>query len=257
MSPHLLLPATLRQVSPALLLASLSCWALLAAAGEALPSAPICSPSPTLVTAGAAFSTVYGAGATAIVAASFWILMVVAMTAPLLAQPIAQLRLRSLAQRRSRSVGLFAAAYLLVWIAVGPILLAAPNAVMVLAGAASLPSVVIAVTIAVLWQAAPMRQSALNRCHRVPNLAAFGSAADRDCIRFGLTHGLLCTAICTPAMLLPLAAPAFHLALMFVLSVALQLERLAPPRPPRWTLRIVPGQAVVPVLFRSIRWSVR
>lgn len=257
MSPRLPLPALLRQASPALLLASLSCWVLLAAGSEELPSAALCSPSPSLVTAGAAFSTIYGVGATAIVAAVFWILMVAAMTAPQLAQPIAQLRLRSLAQRRNRSTGLFAAAYLLVWIAVGPILLAAPNAVTVIAGATGLPALVIAVAIAALWQAAPLRQSVLNRCHRAPNLAAFGAEADRDCIRFGLTHGLLCAAICAPAMLLPLTAPAFHLPLMFALSVALQLERLAPPRPPRWTWRVVPGQDVVPVLFRSIRWSMR
>ncbi|MCA6121185.1 DUF2182 domain-containing protein [Bradyrhizobium sp. WSM 1704] len=236
-----------------LLFASLCCWLLLAAGSEGLPSVALCSPSPTLVTAGAAFSTIYGLSATAMLAALFWILMVAAMTAPQLAQPISQLRLRSLVQRRGRSAGLFAAAYLLVWIAVGPILLAVPNAMTVLAQATALPAFVIAVAIAVLWQAAPLRQGMLNRCHRVPNLSAFGAAADRDCIRFGLTHGLLCTAICAPAMLLPLTAPAFHLPLMFALSVALQLERLAPPRPPRWTWRILPGQAVVPVLFRWIR----
>ena len=251
------LAAITRLTSPALLIASLSCWVLLAAAGQGLQSVPLCSPSPTLVTSGAAFSTVYGAGATAGLAALLWLLMIVAMTAPLLAQPIAQLRLRSFTQRRDRSVGLFAAAYLLVWIAVGPILLVAPSAIAMVAGATGLPAIAVAVAIAAAWQAAPMRQSMLNRCHRAPNLSAFGTAADRDCVRFGLTHGLLCAATCAPTMLLPLTVPALHLPLMFVLSVALQIERLAPPRTPRWTPRIVPGQAAASVLFRSIRWSLR
>jgi predicted metal-binding membrane protein len=246
-----------RQSSPPLLLVSLCGWVLLAAAGEGLGSVPLCSPSLRLVTAGVVFSTVYGVGATAALAALLWVLMIVAMTAPLLAQPIAQLRLRSLARRRNRSAGLFTAAYLLVWIAIGPILLAATNAIAVVAAGTGVPALVIAVAIAALWQAAPLRQSALNRCHRVPNLAAFGAEADRDCIRYGLVHGLLCVATCAPAMLLPLTAPQLHLAVMFALSVALQIERLTPPRAPRWTLRIVPGQLAAPVIFRSIRGSVR
>ncbi|MCC8938670.1 DUF2182 domain-containing protein [Bradyrhizobium sp. Arg68] len=256
MTSRRVLPAMVREASPPLLLVSLCGWVLLAA-GEGLWSVPLCSPSPTLVTSGAAFSTVYGVGATAVLAALLWLLMIVAMTAPLLAQPIAQLRLRSLARRRNRSAALFAVAYLLVWIAVGPILLAAPNAIAVAAGAVGVPAWLIAVAIAALWQAAPLRQCALNRCHRAPNLAAFGPEADRDCIRFGLLQGLLCAATCAPAMLLPLTAPQLHLPLMFVLSVALQIERLAPPRTPRWTLRLVPGQAAAPVVFRSIRGSLR
>ncbi|MCA1456619.1 DUF2182 domain-containing protein [Bradyrhizobium sp. BRP22] len=251
------LPAMVRQMSPALLITSLFCWLLLYATSHELQSVPLCAPSQTLVTAGAAYSTIHGINATAILATALWIVMVIAMTAPLLAQPIAQLRLRSLARRRNRSLGLFAAAYLLVWIAAGPVLLAVPKAVEVLAGAVDLPAITIAVAIAALWQAAPLRQRALNRCHRLPNLSAFGTAADRDCIQFGLTHGLWCAATCAPLMLLPMMAPAFHLPLMLLLSVALQLERLAPARPPSWTLRILPGQLTAVTLFRSIRWSLR
>jgi predicted metal-binding membrane protein len=179
------------------------------------------------------------------------------MTAPLLAQPIAQLRLRSLTRRQDRSVGLFASAYLLVWIAVGPVLLAAPKALEVLAAATNLSAIAVAVAIAAMWQATPLRQRALNRCHRVPNLSAFGAAADRDCLQFGLTHGFWCVATCAPLMLLPMIVPAFHLPLMLLLSVALQLERLAPARRPSWTLRILPGQFAAVTLFRSIRWSLR
>ena len=257
MTPRVPLPAIVRQASPALVATSLFCWVLLYAASEELQSAPFCSSSQTLVTAGVAFSTIYGVSTTTVLATLLWIAMAVAMTAPLLAQPIAQLRLRSLTQRRNRSVGLFATAYLLIWIAVAPILLAIQKAIEMLAGATTLPAIVIAVAIAAAWQAAPMRQNALNRCHRVPNLSAFGAAANSDCIRFGLVHGLWCAATCAPAMLLPLTAPALHLPLMFGVSVALQLERLAPARAPSWTLRILPGQSVAIVLFRSIRWSLR
>ncbi|WP_051334685.1 DUF2182 domain-containing protein [Bradyrhizobium sp. Ai1a-2] len=251
------LPTMVRQMSPALLVTSLFCWLLLYATSQELQSVPLCTPSQTLVTAGAAFSTIYGINVTAVLATGLWIIMVIAMTAPLLAQPIAQLRLRSLARRRDRSVGLFAAAYLLLWIAAAPVLLAAPRAIEVLAGTTGLPAIAIAVAIAAIWQATPLRQRALNRCHRAPNLSAFGRAADRDCIQFGLTHGFWCAATCTPLMLLPMTAPALHLPLMLLLSVALQLERLAPARAPSWTLRILPGQFAAVTLFRSIRWTLR
>lgn len=251
------LPPIARQASPALLVASLSCWLLLYAASRELQSVPLCLPSQTLVTAGSAVSTIYGVNTTAALAVLSWIVMVVAMTAPLLARPIGQLRLRTLARRRNRSVALFAAAYMLVWIAIGPVLLAAPRAIDVLANATHLPAIAIAALLAAVWQAAPMRQRALNRCHRLPNLAAFGTEADRDCIQFGLTHGFWCAATCAPLMVLTLMVPAFHLPLMFILSLALQLERLAPPQTPCWTLRILPGQSAALVLFRSIRWSMR
>jgi predicted metal-binding membrane protein len=257
MTPRVLLPAVVRQASPALVATSLFCWMLLYFAGDVLRLAPFCSSSQTLVSAGAAFSTLYGVVTTVAVATLLWIVMAIAMTAPLLAQPIAQLRLRCLTRRRNYSVGLFAAAYLLIWIAAAPILLATQKAIEMLAGVTALPAIAIALAVAAAWQAAPTRQNALNRCHRVPNLAAFGAAADFDCIRFGLVHGFWCAATCAPTMLLPLTTPALQLPLMFVISVALQLERLAPARAPSWTLRILPGQPVAAVLFRSIRWSLR
>ena len=154
MTPRVPLPAIVRQASPALVATSLFCWVLLYAASEELQSAPFCSSSQTLVTAGVAFSTIYGVSTTTVLATLLWIAMAVAMTAPLLAQPIAQLRLRSLTQRRNRSVGLFATAYLLIWIAVAPILLAIQKAIEMLAGATTLPAIVIAVAIAAAWQAA-------------------------------------------------------------------------------------------------------
>jgi len=253
---HFTLPSFARQAPPALISISALCWLLLyGASREFQPAALLCSSSKSLPNEGIAFLTLHGVGATAISVTLLWTIMVIAMTAPLIARPIAQLQLRSLTQRRGRSVVLFAAAYLVVWISVGPVMLAAAMAIEALARTTELPAIAVAAPIVAAWQATPLRQRALNRCHRLPNLSAFGTAADRDCIRFGLTHGLWCTATCAPLMLLPLTASTFHLALMFIISVAVAFERLAPARTPSWTLRILPGQSVAMMLCRSMKSS--
>jgi hypothetical protein len=78
----------------------------------------------------------------------------------------------------------------------------------------------------------------LNRCHRRPQLAAFGVAADRDAFNFGLTNGASCAGACWTLMLPMLLAGRGWAALrhdrrtLFVFA-----ERLERPAPLAWRWR--------------------
>jgi predicted metal-binding membrane protein len=174
------------------------------------------------------------------------------MMPPLLGEPLAHLRRRSLARRRARAISAFVAGYGAVWLAAGIILLAAAMAIAAAATAMGVPVLLAVGGIAVAWQMTPARQICLNRCHWLPRLSAFGFAADRDCVSFGLAHGFWCAATCAPLMLPPLTAPQIHLPLMALLSASLMLERMAPAQPEVWSLRLLPGQSVAVMLVRSM-----
>lgn len=242
--------------SPTLLAVSLAGWILLLWLDRQMQASPLCLSLVNLTAiARGAFVLAFAANPPAVVLLS-WFAMLLAMMSPLLTQPIAQLRLRSLARRRRRAVAWFVAGYGAVWMMAGLVLMTAAAILGLLAGKIGVPALPIAAVMAVAWQMTPLRQHALIRCHRLPSLSAFGGEADRDCIRFGLTHGLWCVATCAPLMLVPLSAPEIHLPLMAALSAGLLLERQAPPRRPAWSAQIVPGQRVAARLVRSIRWSI-
>ena len=181
-----------------------------------------------------------------------WCAMLLAMMPPLLGEPLAHLRRRSLARRRARAISAFVAGYGAVWLAAGIILLAAAMAIAAAATAMGVPVLLAVGGIAVAWQMTPARQICLNRCHWLPRLSAFGFAADRDCVSFGLAHGFWCAATYAPLMLPPLTAPQIHLPLMALLSASLMLERMAPAQPEVWSLRLLPGQSVAVMLVRSM-----
>src|SRR5262249_60348074 len=111
-----------------------------------------------------------------------------------------------------------------VWLVAGVVLLAAAIATAAAANAMGVPMLLAVGAIAVGWQVTPLRQICLNRCHWLPRLSAFGFAADRDCVSFGLAHGFWCPPTCAPLMLLPIIAQQIHLPLMALLSVSLRLE---------------------------------
>jgi predicted metal-binding membrane protein len=165
-----------------------------------------------------------------------WFLMLLAMMPPLLTEPMGHLWTRSLRRRRLRAVILFGMGYAAVWMLAGIVLVAAAIVLKTLASVAGASALALAILMAVLWQISPGKQTCLNQCHRLPRLSAFGIAADRDCLLYGVSDGLWCVGVCWAVMLVPLAASAAHVAWMAAGSILLLVERQAAGRPARWHL---------------------
>ena len=166
-----------------------------------------------------------------------WALMLVAMMSATLIAPIGHIFERSFKRRRARSVILFVVGYAAIWMTAGSIFLAVKLALSLLAPQSYLPAVVVGL-IAFVWQCSPIKQRCLNRGHNHRELAAFGTAADRDALRFGITHGLWCVGSCWALMLFPMLLAQGHLAAMAAVTFLMISERLEQPRPLSWTLRI-------------------
>lgn len=92
--------------------------------------------------------------------------------------------------------------------------------------------------IVLAWQCSPLKQLCLNRRHAYPELAAFGCAAERDTVLFGITHGAWCLGSCWLLMLLPLLfTGGWHAVAMGAVTLLMAAEQLEHPHPPRWRIR--------------------
>jgi predicted metal-binding membrane protein len=169
-----------------------------------------------------------------------WFLMLVAMMSPTLIAPVHHVRERSFKRRRARSVTLFVIGYAAIWMAAGVVLLAVTLGLNLFAPQSYLPAIAVGI-IALVWQCSPIKQRCLNRGHNHVALAAFGSAADLDALRFGITHGVWCVASCWALMLFPMLVSQGHFAAMAVVTYVMISERLEHPRPLSWRLRF-PGK---------------
>lgn len=168
--------------------------------------------------------------------AADWALMVAAMMSPLFVAPLRHVRDRSFVRRRPRAMLLFIAGYAAVWMIAGVALQAIALAALWAAPAPILCLALAAIT-AMVWQVSPAKQWCLNRCHRQPQLAAFGAAADRDAFHFGLTNGASCAGACWALMLLTLFVGHAHLWAMIAVTLFVFAERLESPAPPAWRRR--------------------
>ena len=168
--------------------------------------------------------------------ATGWALMLAAMMLPLLIAPVRHVHNSSFTHRRGRAIALFVAAYAVVWMAAGVMLIALALAIRLIAPESIVP-VAVAAALAMLWQFSPLKQRSLNRCHSHRELAAFGRSADIDAVRFGFTHGIWCVCSCWGLMFLPLMISRGHVAAMVAVSAWMFAERLERPMPARWRLR--------------------
>lgn len=224
-----------RALGPAALLASVAGWGLIFS-GFGMHGMPESGLDGSM-------SDLQGSGAGA---AASWGLMLLGMMPPLLIAPTTYIWDRSLARRRCRSLALFVGGYALAWLPAGAVLEELAAAARAAFGHPAIP-LAAAVLAASVWQASPWKQACLNRCHRLPRLSAFGLAADRDALRFGVTHGLWCAGSCGAAMAVPLFLPFGHLA-MVALAACLFCERLEPAHPCRWELRVPTVRPLLGVL---------
>jgi predicted metal-binding membrane protein len=180
--------------------------------------------------------------------ASGWALMLAAMMLPVIAAPLRHVRDRSFARRRVRATLLFVLGYFAVWMAVGAVLQAVA---LTARSVAFLPLALgVAFAAAIAWQVSPAKQWCLNRCHRRPQLAAFGLAADCDALNFGLSSGAACAGACWALMLSMLLAGDGKLLAMIAVTLLVFAERLERPAPLKWrwrgtgkAIRIIVAQA--------------
>ncbi|MFZ6642295.1 DUF2182 domain-containing protein [Undibacterium sp. TC4M20W] len=164
-----------------------------------------------------------------------WLLMLLAMMSPLLAQEMTYLWQRSLARRRLRALLLFVIAYLLIWSLAGAFIMLASLVLRLVIGDMRWCFAIL-LALALLWQISPAKQYCLNRCHSRPRLAAFGWQADRDSLRYGLQAAFWCGGTCWAWMLAATAAGPAHFPFMLITSAWLLIDRQAPGRVPAWQL---------------------
>ncbi|MEX2284404.1 MAG: DUF2182 domain-containing protein [Gemmatimonadota bacterium] len=180
-----------------------------------------------------------------------FMLMLVAMMAPTLIIPIHHVCAQSFKHRRPRSIALFVLGYGALWLAAGGLL-----AVIVLTTEAVAPGSHAASAVAIIligWQCSPIKQQCLNRLHNHLSLAAFGSAADWDALRFGTKHALLCVGSFWALMLFPMLLHHGHLPAMAVATFMVISERLDQPAPVRWEVRVPSKLARILVAQARIR----
>ena len=166
-----------------------------------------------------------------------WAVMLAAMMLPTLYDPLIHLRERSFRRVRRWSSLLFIGGYVTVWMLAGVVFLGVALTIRIAAPSAYWPLILSSVA-ALIWQISPWKQTALNRCHRRPSLAAFAPAAYRNALSLGLRHGLWCIASCWGLMLVALLAPAHHTAIMAMATLAIWAERLEQARAPQWQVRL-------------------
>ena len=159
----------------------------------------------------------------------FFLAMIGAMMAPLLAQNLTCVRAQSLSARRPRATALFMIGYLLPWTLAMAGLWAA-SGLLVLATRHDLTALALAAGLCLIWQGTPAKAMALRQCHRVPALPAFGLRAEFASFAYGLRTSAWCVVACWAWMLAPLAHSGAHLWLMASAFVVVLGERYS--RPP-------------------------
>jgi predicted metal-binding membrane protein len=155
-----------------------------------------------------------------------WALMIVAMMWPLVIPHVGHVAARSFADQQNSVVGFFLGGYAAVWFAAAAAASTMLISLHALLEFLSLGSVagLIGCLFAATWQISAVKRRVLNRCHGTLPLRAFGSAANCDALRFGITQGGRCVASCIPVMVLPLLA-GLGFGMMIVLFAIVLAER--------------------------------
>lgn len=175
-----------------------------------------------------------GADSDYLTAAGGWLLMVVAMMGPVMVPRVRHVAQCCVGRARTRAIAETLAGALLIWTAVG-VLVVGLLAVSPVLDAQDSPVTFGVVWLLVAgWQLSASKMSALARCHaiRVPR----GMADGRRRLTAGVTYTGWCVVSCGPAMA-AMALTGHPLLLMIVLAVGLTAERVAH-RPVRTSRRL-------------------
>lgn len=164
-----------------------------------------------------------------------WGLMVVAMMLPKLIIPIQIIYMQSFKRLWFPSALLFVSGYIAVWMIAGVVSTAIILGLHLVMPNSYLPALGV-VIIAVIWQFSPIKQKCLNKGHDHWILAAFGWAAMRDAVLFGVMHGVWCVGAGWALMLFPMLLPEGHNAAMIFVTYIMLSEHLEHPQVPRWRI---------------------
>ncbi|PDT21829.1 DUF2182 domain-containing protein [Rhizobium hidalgonense] len=165
-----------------------------------------------------------------------WMLMVVAMMAPMLTRNVAHVQARSVPSLKATGTIVFLTGYFAVWLLAGVPAAAILISIEWLQPAAHL-AFTTALSIALVWQFSPVKQSCLNRCHRLPSLAGSGTHFVRSIFCYGFAQGIWCVGTCWVLMIVGLVSGEAHIPVMAFLSAVLLAERLEKPVRPVWSVR--------------------
>ena len=224
---------------------ALAGWALLIAFDQALMLPRLCGMDGIRTFFTFSLPTAVAFNSAGAIALS-WLLMLTAMTAPLLHRPLAQVWAMSFAERRWRATALFLLGFLMTWLLAIALLMLCALALRTAFGAGPLLPFLLVLGVSVVWQGTSMRRQNLNRCHAFAPLPAFGLAAEWGSMRFGFTNACACVGACWSLMLLSFVAGAAHLYVMVGAAVIMFAERYARPRASRTDAPLVlAGSAVV------------
>lgn len=156
------------------------------------------------------------------------------LMAPLMAMPLRHIRARSFNALRPWASLSFGLVFLGTWSLASLVCVCLVFLLRALAGESAF-AFGVPFMVAVIWQLSPWKQRSLNRCHHRPPLAAFGTTALASAGAYGLRSALWCFASCWAIMLLALLCGSLHhLAMAVAVALAL-IERLYPPKTPRWS----------------------
>lgn len=180
-----------------------------------------------------------------------WGLMVIAMMLPKLILPIELIFKQSFKRYRLLHSMLFVLGYLTSWMVAGIFIVAAIIKLNLFMPLSYIPAIAVFI-LAVIWEFSPIKQRFLNLGHEHRVLAAFGWAASRDSLSFGVTHGMWCIGSGWALMLFPMLLPQGHNLAMILVTIIMISEHLEHPRLPEWRfnfrlklLRIVVAQTKI------------
>ncbi len=131
-----------------------------------------------------------------------WMLMVVAMMLPLVADSVRNTAAMSLWSRRHRAIAGFLLGYLSVWLMVGAVISLVVFTLTARRYFNPATALAISFCAALLWQGVSYKKRALRACHRTMPLAPNGLRADVDCLRYGWMIGGSCLLSCWAMMAL-------------------------------------------------------
>jgi predicted metal-binding membrane protein len=154
-----------------------------------------------------------------VAALSGWVVMAAAMMVPGALADVRRVALASMWHRRQRTIAIFLASYVCVWVGFGAVAIGFVDWTGLVAG--------VALLLAAAWELSSTKWRAVRRCHLVEALPPRGLQADAACGRAGLRYGWRCIVACWPLMLAMAAAGHQALPLMALLTAIVAVEKIA------------------------------